>query len=49
VYAGADASPSVISRNMILWGNDGLALTDGVNLVVLSGSFFSGYRGAPTQ
>ncbi len=33
---------------MTLWGNDGLAVVDGTNLVILSGPFFTTYDGAPT-
>ncbi len=32
-------------RNMTLWGTDGVAMTDGIRLVVLSGPFFTTYRG----
>jgi hypothetical protein len=34
---------------MRLWGSEGLAVVDGTNLVVLSGSFFTTYDGAPTM
>lgn len=37
----------VLGPHMILWGNDGLAVTDGERLVVLSGPFFTTYTGAP--
>jgi hypothetical protein len=33
---------------MTTWGTDGVALADGNRVVILSGAFFSTYRGAPT-
>jgi hypothetical protein len=37
------------SGAMVLWGNEGIAITNGSSLTVLSGSFFSSYRGEPRQ
>jgi hypothetical protein len=48
VYAGPSFPPG-IGRSVTLWGNDGLAITDGAQLIVLSGTFFSTYRGEPTM
>jgi hypothetical protein len=40
VSAGGNPEPA-----MVLWGNGGVAMTDGEQLVVLSGSLFTTYRG----
>lgn len=45
---GVPVFPVGAERTMTLWGTEGVALTDGSQLVVLSGAFFSTYRGEPT-
>lgn len=47
VYSASGASYPSFAK-MALWGNDGVALVDGQQLIVLSGSFFTTYRGEPT-
>lgn len=37
------------SGSMVLWGDEGIAITWGSSLTVLSGPFFSTYRGEPRQ
>jgi hypothetical protein len=44
----APVFPPGSGRSMALWEN-GVALTDGLQVVVLSGPFFSTYRGEPVQ
>lgn len=46
VYAPG-AQPGASTR-MVLWGSNGVALVDGNQLIVFSGTFFSTYRGEPT-
>jgi hypothetical protein len=41
--------PGANAGRMTLWGNDGLALADGTQLTILSGAFFTSFRGAPTM
>ncbi len=41
------AVPYEGGKAMALWGNDGLALVNGNQLILLSGPFFSTYRGEP--
>jgi hypothetical protein len=48
VYPGS-SFPAGSGRSMVLWGTEGVALIDGNQLIVLSGPFFSTYRGEPTQ
>ena len=48
VYGGPTSLMAPPTRSMTLWGTDGIALTDGTNLIVLSGAFFTNYRGLPT-
>jgi hypothetical protein len=38
-----------IRGSMVRWGDDGIALVDGNALFVLTGPFFTTYRGAPTM
>lgn len=40
---------STSAKIMTLWGNDGLALVNGNQLILLSGPFFTTYRGEPTM
>jgi len=40
-------SPSNIGGGMTLWGSEGVALANGTQLVILSGAFFSIFRGSP--
>jgi hypothetical protein len=47
VYPGPGFGSASFPR-MILWGTEGVALTNGTHLIVLSGPFFSTYRGEPT-
>lgn len=47
VYAASNASYPSLGK-MVLWGNDGVALVDGTRLIVLSGPYFTTYRGDPT-
>lgn len=49
VYGGSEPTLAPPNRTMTLWGADGIALTDGTNLIVMSGAFFLTYRGAPTM
>jgi hypothetical protein len=37
------------SGSMVLWGNEGVAITNGSSVTLLSGPFFSSYRGEPRQ
>ena len=46
---GAPTETGGSGRGITLWGSDGVALTAGSQLVVLSGAFFSTYRGEPTM
>jgi hypothetical protein len=39
----------LLDETLIPWGNGGVAVADGDKLVVLSGPFFSTYRGEPTM
>lgn len=41
--------PTFPFERMTLWGTDGVALVDGTNLVILSGTFFTTYDGRPTM
>lgn len=43
VFGGGSGS------SMAWWGDEGVAITDGAQILVLSGPFFSTYRGEPTQ
>lgn len=47
VYAPGELAGT--GGRMTLWGNDGLALADGTRLIILSGPFFTSYRGQPTM
>lgn len=47
VYPASQATTPLLGK-MVLWGADGVALVDGDKLIVISGAFFSTYRGAPT-
>lgn len=47
VYGGPVFPPG--TRSLTLWGDNGLALTDGAQALVFSGDYFSTYRGEPTQ
>jgi len=45
---GSSAPSTPGTGNMTLWGTDGLAVADGTQVIILSGAFFSSYRGEPT-
>ena len=45
---GSSAASTPGTGNMTLWGTDGLAVADGTQVIILSGAFFSSYRGEPT-
>src|SRR5262249_30184963 len=46
VYDDTALQPGFV-KSMALWGSEGIALTDGVQLSVMSGSLFWTYRGGP--
>lgn len=46
---GVSTNTSPVNGKMVLWGTNGVALADGANLIILSGSFFTTYRGSPTM
>ncbi|HYP79305.1 MAG TPA: hypothetical protein VEQ17_03395 [Steroidobacteraceae bacterium] len=45
---GSTTASTPGTGNMTLWGADGLAVADGTQVIILSGAFFSSYRGEPT-
>jgi hypothetical protein len=49
VYPGSNSPTGYVGKSMALWGSDGVALTTGSELILLSGPFFTTYRGEPTQ
>jgi len=51
-FAPVSSAQGNYNGSMTLWGNDGVALTDGGQLIVMSGAFFSTYQPpttSPTQ
>jgi hypothetical protein len=41
VYPNSGSPGGYLNKSMVLWGNDGLALTDGNRVIVLSGTVFT--------
>jgi hypothetical protein len=48
-YAPVSPAPGNFDGSMTLWGSEGVALTDGQQLIVMSGSFFSTYQPPSTS